>query len=291
MTPQQLLQQTVPLFIRSLSGRNVSQYTATAYKTDVSQFLAWVLANDGTVLSPAHLTRSHITDFLSSLADQGRTGVTRARKLAAMREYCKFLTEQGVIPSSPATTIKMPKKEKKQKTYLRPDEYSKMLAAAGGNPRDFCILQLFLQTGIRVSELIAIELSDLDLAERILTVHGKGKKERNIVLVKKAMQAVQSYLCVRPKTGDQHVFLNYEGAGLSVRGVRKIVDKYVKLAGIQKKISCHGLRHTFGTTKAVLGMNAFQLKELFGHSSIQTSVEYVHIGTLDLRKAMEQTSL
>jgi integrase/recombinase XerC len=114
---------------------------------------------------------------LSSLADQGRSGVTRARKLAAIREYCKFLTEQQIIPSSPASTIKMPKKEKKQRTYLRPDEYSKMLAAAGGNPRDFCILQIFLQTGIRVSELIAIELSDLDMDEKILTIHGKGKSE------------------------------------------------------------------------------------------------------------------
>src|SRR5207249_2863265 len=144
---------------------------------------------------------------------------------------------------------------------------------------------------IRVSELIAVCLEDIDMDEKVLTIHGKGKKERKIVLVKKAMQALYSYLAVRPKTLDRHVFLNYEGEGLSVRGVRKIVDKYVKLAGIQKNISCHGLRHTFGTNKAVLGMNAFQLKELFGHSTIQTSVEYVHISTLDLRRAMEQTSL
>jgi site-specific recombinase XerD len=85
--------------------------------------------------------------------------------------------------------------------------------------------------------------------------------------------------------------LNYQGAGFSLRGVRKIVDKYLKKAGIQKKISCHGLRHTFGTNKAALGMNAFQLKELFGHANIQTSLEYVHIGTTDIRKAMEMTSL
>jgi site-specific recombinase XerD len=150
MTIHQTLQQTVPLFIRSLSGRNLSTLTATAYKTDISQFLQWVVENDGTVLSPAHLTRSHITDYLSSLADQGRSGVTRARKLAAIREYCKYLAEQSSIPFSPAASIKMPKKEKKQKSYLRPDEYSKMLALAGGNSRDFCILQIFLQTGIRV---------------------------------------------------------------------------------------------------------------------------------------------
>jgi site-specific recombinase XerD len=99
MTPQQPLQQTVPLFIRSLSGRNLSANTATAYKTDVEQFVRWVMENDGTVLSPAQLSRSHITDFLSFLADQGRSGVTRARKLAAIREYCKFLTEQQLIPS------------------------------------------------------------------------------------------------------------------------------------------------------------------------------------------------
>src|SRR5437764_11710584 len=141
---------TLTRFINSLQARNVSAHTIVAYRTDLKQFFHFLSETDISVTTPTAITRTHVIDYLASLAQQGRSGVTRARKLAAIREYCKFLVEQQIIPHSPASSIKMPKKEKKQKTYLRPDEYSKMLAAAGGNARDFCILQLFLQTGIRV---------------------------------------------------------------------------------------------------------------------------------------------
>ena len=110
-------------------------------------------------------------------------------------------------------------------------------------------------------------------------------------LEKKALQALKSYLSVRSKTTDQYLFLNYQGEGLSIRGVRKIVEKYVKRAGITKKISCHGLRHTCATNRAALGMNAFCLKTLLGHERVTTSQEYVHLGTEELRNPMEFTSL
>jgi site-specific recombinase XerD len=247
-----IFQEHLALFLRSLAGNNLSELTQTAYRTDILQFFSWIAESDITVQKPEQVMRAHITDFLSFQADLGRSGVTRARKLASLREYFSYLVDQGIISVSPAQTVKMPKKEKRQKTYLRADEYSKLLAAAGGNPRDFAILQVFLQTGIRVSELIAIRLSDLDLESKTLKVHGKGKKERCIPLEKKGIQAIRSWLAVRQTTTDTHLFLNYEGSGLSIRGVRKIVDKYLKYAGIQKKISCHGLRHTFGTNKAAL---------------------------------------
>src|SRR5207237_3695172 len=114
----------------------------------------------------------------------------------------------------------------------------------------FAILQLFLQTGIRVSELIAILLEDADITHRILKVHGKGNKEREIPLEKKSVQALKTWLTVRPESQDRHLFLNYSGEGLSIRGVRKIVDKYLKKAGITKQISCNGLRRTSDTATA-----------------------------------------
>ncbi len=182
MHEQPTLNQTVTLYIRSLAGRNTSSLTTRTYQTDLAQFIAWINENDVTVVSPLQVERSHITDYLSHLADLGRSGVTRARKLAVIRELFKYLVETGVLPSSPAQTITMPKKERESKTYLRPDEYNKLLAAAGGSPRDFAILQLFLQTGIRVSELIAITLDDLELEARTIKIHGKGNKERPIYL-------------------------------------------------------------------------------------------------------------
>lgn len=124
------------------------------------------------------------------------------------------------------------------------------IAAAGGNTRDYAILQLFLQTGIRVAELVALRLADLDLAGRTLRIAGKGQKERVIDLEKKAMVALKSYLAVRQVLVDDHLFLNYQGEGLSDWGVKQVVEKYRGLAGIQKKVSCHFLRHTFATYKA-----------------------------------------
>ena len=292
MQEQQLtLDQTIALYIRSLAGRNTSSLTTLAYTTDLTQFISWIKENDTTVVSPVQIERAHITDYLSYLSDLGRSGVTRARKLAVIREYFKYLVETGILPASIAQNIKMPKKEKKSKTYLRPDEYNKLLAAAGGSPRDFAILQLFLQTGIRVSELIAITIDDLELEARTIKIHGKGNKERPVYLEKKSLQALKSYLERRPESVDPHLFLNYEGSGLSIRGVRKMVDKYLSAVGITKKISCHGLRHTFATNKAARGMNAYQLQKLMGHEKITTSQEYVHLGEADLRLAMERTSL
>ncbi len=166
-----------------------------------------------------------------------------------------------------------------------------MLGAARGSPRDYALLQLLLQTSIRVSEVIAIRLSELDLEHKTLTIHGKGSKERIIPLEKKALHAMQSYLAVRPMTTDQHLFLNYRGQGLSIGGVRKMVEKYVKRAGIPKKISCHGLYYTCSTTRVALGMIAFCFITPLNYQHIRTSKKNLPIGTEELRKLMEFTSL
>ncbi len=291
MTQHSPFQQNVLSFLQELEGGNKSTLTLIAYKTDLTQFFTWLAENDVTVTTSGHVTRGHVNEYLAFLSSQGRSGVTRARKLAALKSFFTYLKDENLVTASPADTIHMPNKERKRKVVLRTDEYSRMLSEAGGNPRDFAILQLFLQTGIRVSELVAITLFDLDTQNHVLKVHGKGNKEREIPLEKKSVQAVKSWLVVRPESQDRHLFLNYFGEGLSIRGVRKIVDKYLKKAGITKQISCHGLRRTFGSAKAGKGMNAFQLQKLMGHERITTTIAYVEIGQEELRRAMEATSL
>ncbi len=291
MTQQTTFQQNIFFFLQELEGGNKSTLTLTAYKTDLMQFFNWLAENDVTVTIPGQVTRGHVNEYLAFLSSQGRSGVTRARKLAALKSFFVYLKDEHIIVSSPTDTIHMPNKERKRKVVLRPDEYSRMLSEAGGNTRDFSILQLFLQTGIRVSELVAITVEDLDIHSHVLKVHGKGNKEREIPLEKKSVQALKSWLSLRPESQDRHLFLNYSGEGLSIRGVRKIVDKYLRKAGITKQISCHGLRRTFGSAKAGKGMNAFQLQKLMGHERITTTIAYVEIGQEELRRAMEATSL
>src|SRR5205807_5094168 len=120
-------------YLSSLSGRNLSDHTATAYRTDLLQFLTWVSENDVTVNSPEKITRTHILDYLSHLSGLGRSGVTRSRKLAAIREYCKFLVAEQIIPHPPTDNIVRPKQERKQRVFLRVDEYMRLLNAAAGN--------------------------------------------------------------------------------------------------------------------------------------------------------------
>jgi len=157
--------------------------------------------------------------------------------------------------------------------------------------RDYAILQLFLQTGIRVAELANLTLSDIDLNARTILINGKGKKQRLIYLEKKATQALKAYLDARMHSLDPHLFLNYQGTQLSVRGVMNVVEKYRNEAGIQKKISCHTLRHTCATYKAAKGYTVRQLQDLLGHEKAETSLLYTHLAETDGQKLMEQTSL
>src|SRR5713101_376996 len=199
MTQQTPFEKNVLAFLRELEGGNKSTLTLTAYKTDLLQFFTWLAENDITVTIPGQVTRGHVNEYLAFLSSQGRSGVTRARKLAALKSFFAYLKDEHIIASSPAETIHMPNKERKRKVVLRPDEYSRMLSEAGGNTRDFSILQLFLQTGIRVSELVAIIVEDLDIQSHVLKVHGKGNKEREIPLEKKSIQALKSWLTIRPE--------------------------------------------------------------------------------------------
>src|SRR5438270_14024987 len=121
------------------------------------------------------------------------TGVARARKFSAIREYFRFLEVVGVIERSPTTGIDTPKREKHTRQYLRSDEYTKMLSLAGGNPRDYAILQVFLQTGIRVSELAHLTLDAVDFIKPAIRVRGKGNQEREIELEKRVVQAIKNY--------------------------------------------------------------------------------------------------
>lgn len=215
------LDQALTDFLISLRARNTSILTQQAYQTDVQQFITWLQETSVIATHAGSVTKADIIEYLSYLSDLGRSGITRARKLASLREFFKYLSERELIPSSPAASVAIPKKERKTQTYLRPDEYARLLSAAGSNPRDFAILQLFLQTGIRVSELVNLTMTDVDLANKVIHVDGKGSKERNIPLEKKAVMALKNYLTVRPASSDQHFFLNYTGQGLSRRGAEK----------------------------------------------------------------------
>jgi integrase/recombinase XerC len=196
-------------FLDALSGKNRSAATIRAYQTDISQFISFLHANNVSIQTPEEVEKIDVVEYLSSLAKRELTGIARARKMSAIREYFRFLEGVGVITKSPTTGIETPKREKNGRQVLRADEYTKMLSLAGANPRDYAILQVFLQTGIRVSELASLTVDDIDFVKPAITVRGKGSVERQIELEKKGVHALRSYLALRPDSFSKRVFLNY----------------------------------------------------------------------------------
>ena len=278
-------------FLRSLGAKNRSDATVLAYETDLRQFCAFLAANNVAATRPKSVERVDVVEFLAGLGSRGVSGVSRARKLAAIREFFRFLVTNETVSRSPADGVETPRRERNVRTYLRPEEYSRMLALAGGNARDYAMLETFLQTGVRVSELCALTLDDVDLDGHVVRVRGKGMVAREVDLERNGLLALKSWLSVRPREVSNHVFLNKDGQPFSVRGVRKLVEKYRRLAGIARRASCHSLRHTFATYKAERGISAFQLQRWLGHASVATTQIYVHLGRQNARKLMEATSL
>src|ERR671932_1149836 len=285
------LEKGLATFLNTLSGKNRSSATIRAYQTDISQFISFLHANNVSIQKPSEVEKIDVLEYLSHCAKRELTGIARARKLSALREYFRFLEGIGSITKSPTTGIETPKREKNTRQVLRADEYTKMLSLAGANPRDYAVLQVFLQTGIRVSELAHLRTTDIDFIKPSITVRGKGSVEREIALEKKGIHALKSYLAVRPASLSTRVFLNYQGEPISERGIRKLVVKYRKEAGITKKTSCHTLPHTFATYKAEKGGSPFQLQQWLGHANLNTTQIYVHLGKQNAKKIMQDTNL
>src|SRR5918911_3797320 len=285
------LEKALAVFLAALSGKNRSAATIRAYQTDLLQFMHFLHDTNVLITAPQDVAKVDILDYFSHLAKKALTGVARARKMSAIREYFRFLEGVGQLEKSPTVGVETPKRERNTRQFLRSDEYTKMLSLAGANPRDYAILQVFLQTGIQVSELASLKIEDIDFHKPAITVRGKGNQEREIALEKKGVHALKSYLAVRPQGLSTKVFLNYQGEPISERGIRKLVVKYRKEAGITKKASCHTLRHTFATYKAERGVSAYQLQQWLGHANLNTTQIYVHLGKQNAKKIMEQTSL
>lgn len=281
---------TLDSFIRSLVAKNRTSATLTGYRSDLRSFLTWLCENTPCA-HPQEVTRGDITEYLAERGAAGVSGISRARNLASIKEYFRFLVDAGMLQSSPVEGIVPPKREKRGRNYLSQEAYTKLLQLAAGTPRDYAILQVFLQTGIRVSELATLTVDDVDLERGLLRVTGKGMADRDIPLNKKAIAALRLWRAARPATEHRVLFTNRFGEPMGVRGIQKLVERYRGAAGIEKRITPHSLRHTFATHKARQGVNAFQLRDYMGHATVATTQLYVHLGQEEARKVMEQTSL
>jgi integrase/recombinase XerC len=283
-------------FLSVMEGRNLSQRTIRAYGADISHFLSWLQFQYPMGIAPDEVLTSDIDDYLHQLASQKLMGVSRLRKLSAIKSYFTFLKQRGLISTSPASDVRSPKREQRDKVWLREDEYNKILVRAAHDPRDFALLQVLLQTGVRVSELCELEISDVDFyGNELLVRFGKGNKQRRIPVAKKAVDALKRWLKVRdelsPPPPTDHLFLNRYGQPFSDRGIRKLVAKYGKAAELTKRTTPHVFRRTFGTQKLIKGYPLPKLQKFYGHAKPSTTMGYVDMTMLNLKEENERTSL
>jgi site-specific recombinase XerD len=295
MTPQQnrTTAECIVIYKQALVGKNFSPQTIKAYMGDLEQFIKWLKTRRIDWDVPYRIERINIVEFINFLAAQKASAQTRKRKLATIRGFLKFLKDNQIIFGNPADTIVGPIREEREPAILLKTEYKALLQVAGANPRDFAVIMLFLQTGLRVSELVNLKLQDVDFASRELTVRqGKGRKDRVVPLVGQAHQALKAYLAVREGDPEyDNVFLAQNGTSMDMRTVRYRIKKYYEEAGIRKKASVHTLRHTFATHQIHNGLKLNQLKEVLGHRQMETTYKYVHLDRTNLRQEMEQGAL
>jgi len=238
-----------------------------------------------------------IRSFLVYLNEQNYSKATSARKLATLRSFYKFLVRRGGIESSPVSAIRTPKQEKRLPRFLGVEQIKTLLDCPDTNnmlgARDRAIIETLYSSGLRVSELVALNLNDVDFLGEVLHVRGKGKKERVSPIGSSALQAIQRYLTfrdsdVRKANFDQQaMFINKHGQRLSTRSVRRKLDKYLLQAGLDPRISPHTLRHSFATHMLNNGADLRVVQELLGHRSLSTTQIYTHLTTNRMKQVYD----
>jgi site-specific recombinase XerD len=287
------LEQGHQVFLKALAGNNFSLQSVRAYNADITQFIEFLRVSRVDWNNPKKLQRLDIVEFMNRLAGIKRTGTTRARKMASIRHFLKFLKENDVIAGNPAETIPRVRKEEKDPAVLFKNEYKALLFEAQGNRRDYAILLTFLKSGIRESELAALQIDDVDFLHNELRVReGKGKKERTIPLMPELKQALGRYMAQRDQQENivdvETFFLARNGTSLNPSSIRKLVKKYYALAGVRKS-GVHTLRHTFSAHNINNGMTIADLQKVLGHKKKETTLKYIHVVNTSLRETMLKT--
>ena len=269
-----------------MRARNLAERSRVEYSFGIRQFLQFlesIPVNQIGTVEP-----KHINAYLAELDRQGTSGVTRRKKLTIVRTLFSWLYANGDIQTNVGKHIIPPQREQKEPRVLNETEYQRLLAVVQ-KPRDRALIQLFLQTGIRLSEAQHLTLMDTSVPTRItkdslgtIRILGKGRKTRTILLNRKVCEALHQWLKERPKADTSALFISTHHQPLSGRQIQRVVKKYLKLADITGA-STHTLRHTFGTHHIEMGTDLITVQEFLGHASLDTTKLY--IGLAEKRKA------
>ncbi|MBE3100206.1 MAG: tyrosine recombinase XerC, partial [Planctomycetes bacterium] len=300
-------------------NRNASPHTVLAYETDLSQFVAFLAGQTNrrrAEVSVSAIDRNTIRAFLAELFRQGQSRATAARKLAAIRTFVRYLRREGLLEQDPGLLVATPRREVTMPAHLEIDEMTRLLEMPDVSKplgrRDRAILELFYASGLRLSELVGLDLDDLNLGARLVRVLGKGGKQRVVPFNTSTAQAVKAYLgdreTLRRHAADRPagrapadraaspsrsargrdsaaghpLFVNFRSGRLSSRSVHRLVRRYVAMCSTRSGISPHAIRHSFATHLLERGADLRAIQELLGHVRLSTTQRYTHVNAAQL---------
>lgn len=274
--------------------RGLSRNTLNAYRTDLLQFGDYLREHQ---LDPLAIDAAGMAEYVAALTETGEGGSRLApstihRKTAALRSFYKHLRREDLVDADPTAGLSTPRRSKKLPQVLNQAEVSRLLAAPSGDSaqcwRDRAILEVMYACGLRASELIGLEMTDIDLHEGMLRARGKGSKERIVPLGRQAIVAIEAYFrSGRPELAkgrsEKALFLNFRGRRLTRQGLYKIVQGHAKTAGLEDRMSPHTLRHSFATHLLAGGCDLRAVQEMLGHADVATTQMYTHLTGHQLR--------
>jgi integrase/recombinase XerC len=285
------MEEALAEYLRHLAlEKNASAHTVKSYREDLTQALEFFRTRlPPGAAGPARLSARLLRAYLAWLHEQRYAKSTIARRVAAVRSWCRWLCRQGTLPGNPADGLRTPRQDKKLPHFLGAADLSRLLQAPPADTplglRDRALLETLYSAGLRVSELTGLNLDDLDLADGLVTVRGKGRRERLALLGAPSRQAVEEWLKVRDgllagrSRPQPAVFLNKNGTRLTSRSVGRLLEKYRAQAGLDRRTSPHTLRHSFATHLLDAGADIRSVQELLGHRSLSTTQIYTHVTT------------
>jgi integrase/recombinase XerC len=293
-------------------NRNLSPRTVLAYKSDLTLFLTFLeghLDRAADRIAPTEIDHRAVRGFMGVLYDEGQARASSARRLAAIRSFGRYLRRERHIDRDPGALVSTPKQDQKIPAQLDMQEVERLLAspdtATPLGRRDRAILELFYASGLRLNELVGLDLEDVNLSSRLVRVLGKGGKERIVPFNRSTVAAVRTYLgdraalVRRGHAGTDSVdtrrrpvdplFVNYKGTRLSARSVDRLMRRYVAATSTRHGISPHALRHSFATHLLERGADLRAIQELLGHARVTTTQRYTHVSAAQLMLLYKKT--
>jgi integrase/recombinase XerC len=272
--------------------RNVSTHTLRNYSSDLEQFQEHLTKIGALKINVSEIDHLTIREWMAALHSLNKKKASIARKLASLRTFFQFLVREGILETNPAKLVATPRIERKLPTHLSTEDAVRFIETPDLNTdlgkRDRAILEFLYATGVRVGELVNLNLKDIDFREKLVRVTGKRKKQRILPFGEPALQALMYYLnetravflnnCPPSERDEDAVFLNYQGTRITTRSVGRMVDKYIKIcAEINRGISPHSLRHSFATHLLDSGADLRDIQELLGHARLSTTQIYTQV--------------